>query len=258
MDDPFRCPISRTPSLCYVCIDYLPELCQYFRADLVRALDRQGLDPQAKEKIERELSTAFRDLKKQRDAEEKQRKIEEEMERRRLAEEAAEEESRLRKAADDEDWAAFSDHLRTTLHLTKDGETPPGSNIISAIELTLHKNVGNGQKEEIPVRAQWHSGEDVSHAAFRFCSANMLHATNEVANVANHLRQRVADASAAPPPPAGKLLHASCSSRRGGMLRHSTTGCSIYGRHEMRCRMRALQAARRLFECAVAQACLKV
>jgi hypothetical protein len=60
-------------------------------ADLVRALDRQGLDPQAKEKIERELSTTFRDLKKQREAEEKQRKIEEEMETRRLAEEAAEE-----------------------------------------------------------------------------------------------------------------------------------------------------------------------
>ena len=60
-------------------------------ADLVRARDRQGLDPQAKEKIERELSTTFRDLKKQREAEEKQRKIEEEMETRRLAEEAAEE-----------------------------------------------------------------------------------------------------------------------------------------------------------------------
>ena len=57
----------------------------------MRALDRQGLDPQAKEKMERELSTAFRDMQKQREAEEKQRKIEEEMERRRLAEEAAEE-----------------------------------------------------------------------------------------------------------------------------------------------------------------------
>ena len=121
----------------------------------MRALDRQGLDPQAKEKIERELSTAFRDMRKQREAEEKQRKIEEEMERRRLAEEAAEEEAAARKAADEEDWAAFASNLRASLHLSKGDEAPgTGPDVVSAVELTLHKSTGNNQKEAIPARAQ--------------------------------------------------------------------------------------------------------
>jgi hypothetical protein len=77
-------------------------LSRLLATDLVRALDRQGLDPQAKEKIERELRNAFRDMRKQREAEERQRKIEEAMEKRAAAEAAAEEEARLRKAANDE------------------------------------------------------------------------------------------------------------------------------------------------------------
>jgi len=145
-------------------------MCHCGVADLVRALDRQGLDPQAKEKIERELGNVFRDLRKQREAEEKQRQKEEEMERRRLAEEAAEEEARLRKAADEEDWSAFSAHLKTSLNILAPGETPPnGPHVVSSIDLTLHKTGSNGNKEEIAARAQWHTNEDVSHAAFRFC-----------------------------------------------------------------------------------------
>jgi len=169
-------------------------------ADLVRALDRQGLDPQAKEKIERELTSTFRDIKKQRDAEEKQRNIEEEMENRRLAEEAAEEEARLRKAADDEDWADFSNDLKTKLHILKPGEPiAEGPHVLSSVQLTLLKAGHNGQKEEIPSHAQWHIDEDVSHAAFRFCSTQMLHAHGEVKNVATHLRQRLANPESAPP-----------------------------------------------------------
>ena len=90
----------------------------------MRALDRSGLDPQAKEKIERELGNVFRDMRKQREAEEKQRKIEEEMERRAAAEAAAEEEARQRKQDSDEDWAKFSHQLKAGLHLYGEGEEP--------------------------------------------------------------------------------------------------------------------------------------
>ena len=43
------------------------------------------------------------------------------MEKRRLAEEAAEDEARARKAADDEDWAAFSALLKSSLHISDEG-----------------------------------------------------------------------------------------------------------------------------------------
>ena len=177
------------------------------RADLVRALDRSGLDPQAKEKIERELGNVFRDMRKQREAEEKQRKIEEEMERRAAAEAAAEEEARQRKQDSDEDWAKFSHQLKAGLHLYGEGEEPDlGPNILSALDLNLHKTLPNGQKEEFSVQARWHDTEDVSHAAFRFCSINMLHAHNEVSNVAAHLRQRLSVPEAMPPEHPGIYL----------------------------------------------------
>ena len=45
--------------------------------------------------------------------------------------------------------------LRAQLHLAKGDEAPDaGPIIISAIELTLHRESGNKQKEEIPARAQ--------------------------------------------------------------------------------------------------------
>lgn len=55
----------------------------------------------------------------------------------------------------------------------------------------------------IMITIQWYKDEDVSHAAFRFCSTNMLHASREVKNVANHLRSSLASPDAAPPAPPG-------------------------------------------------------
>ena len=64
-------------------------------------------------------------------------------------------EAKVRKAADEEDWAAFASQLRAKLHLAKGDEAPDaGPNIISAIELTLHRESGTKQKEEISARAQ--------------------------------------------------------------------------------------------------------
>jgi hypothetical protein len=45
--------------------------------------------------------------------------------------------------------------LRAKLHLAKgDGAPDADPQIISAIELTLHRDSGNKQKEEIPARAK--------------------------------------------------------------------------------------------------------
>eukprot|EP00281_Chroomonas_sp_CCMP1168_P031198 CAMPEP_0206240016 /NCGR_PEP_ID=MMETSP0047_2-20121206/15708_1 /ASSEMBLY_ACC=CAM_ASM_000192 /TAXON_ID=195065 /ORGANISM="Chroomonas mesostigmatica_cf, Strain CCMP1168" /LENGTH=207 /DNA_ID=CAMNT_0053664759 /DNA_START=34 /DNA_END=654 /DNA_ORIENTATION=+ len=71
-------------------------------ADLTRALIRPGLDPQAKERLEKQLASTIKDHKKMLEEEAKAAKEAAEFEARRRAEEDAEEEARRRKERDEE------------------------------------------------------------------------------------------------------------------------------------------------------------
>lgn len=107
-------------------------------ADLTRALLRPGIDPQAKEKIEKKLVSTFEDHRVFLAAEAKAAAEKAALEARQKAEDDAIEEAKRRKEADEADWAAF----------TKSLEPPELGRVVFQAEVTLTKGGANGAPPE--------------------------------------------------------------------------------------------------------------
>jgi DnaJ family protein C protein 3 len=172
-------------------------------ADILRALQRKGLEEQVKDRMRRELEMAFQGLTRQREREHDEALRLIEVERRRSEAEAAMEGARLRRVKDDEDWAAFEQGRAISetggTDAAAGGEPAPKDerDLIAEVPLDLTKEV-NGEKVKSKVVATLREGQHVADAAFHFCAAHDIKSHSEVTSITGLLRKAAGDDYAPP------------------------------------------------------------
>ncbi|EKX48811.1 hypothetical protein GUITHDRAFT_136477 [Guillardia theta CCMP2712] len=156
-------------------------------ADLVRAIDRNGLDPTVRSKISQLLQDAFKDQKAFDEQLEKERKIADELEKREKAEREAEEESARRKAMDETDWSNFKEELLKLLNSSGSRGEEEEEEVLASVSFHLEGKGSDGNKVSEDIAVSLQASQDVSEVAFQFCSSKGLHSHAEVLKVKREL-----------------------------------------------------------------------
>eukprot|EP00960_Hanusia_phi_P052160 761288-Hanusia_phi.AAC.1 len=154
-------------------------------ADLIRAIDRNGLDATVRSRISQLLQDAFKDQKGYDEQLEKERQIAEELERREKAEREAEEESARRKAMDETDWTNFKEELQRLMRNSESADEE--GEVLASVSFHLEGKGKDGNKVSEDIAVSLQASQDVSEVAFQFCSSKGLHSHAEVLKVKREL-----------------------------------------------------------------------